>query len=560
MSNESKFQSVPSSDDFKIPFKLEEKSLLNWLADLSHVDGKEACSQTLSLLQALYKSESANKNYLVFLKLINEYLKQYIKHLEHPCWDAGFPLSPEEKTYAEMVVWNYLILGESFFIAADHSNKKNDAVVSLAMALQVLGQAQLHIAAVYSTPGNTFWKQAYQIFSWAEKRKLQHLPIESDELKNLTINTLFARSLIFQVSDTNQFHSKEMRTIFNFLPTVCKDLPITIYPSEQQGMFMLDLKSDTPPHDVKAQTELGSELVRYFSPVLVAAELDRIIQHGDLWSGTLKSINSALFARVAKTLGLQQKRQYERKPESHSLLGVIGFEDIIGFLHKTAKNKVIDPQKIIKKNNSASPDLDVFVGDELSKGGRGMIGGHEDYQLRHKIAINNKPIWEQSKTGDEIPFKKVSLKELKVCDSSANGYSVSWNQEDSKAKIGDLFGIVSEDRKRLEIAIIRRIALNSGNDFRGDFRFGAELLGFESEIVYLVSVENENTGGWAVFIPGIEMLERPDTLIYRVGTFKVGENVHLYRGDKTSLCLLIKELHCTVAISHAEVVFITKAK
>ena len=168
--NESIFRSVPKLGDFKIPFKLEEKSLLNWLADLNHVDGKEACSQTLSLLQTLNKSELASKNYLVFLNLINDYLKQYIKRLDHSCWDAGFPLSLEENTYAEMVVWNYLILGKSFFIAADNSNKKNDTILSLAMALQALGQAQLHIAAVYSTPGNAFWRLAYQIFALAEKR------------------------------------------------------------------------------------------------------------------------------------------------------------------------------------------------------------------------------------------------------------------------------------------------------------------------------------------------------------------------------------------------------
>jgi hypothetical protein len=573
MNNGSKFRAIPPHlGGFKIPFKLEETELLNWLIDLTHCEGREACSQTLSLLQTLNKSELSFKNRLLFLKLINEYLKHYINSLAGSCWDAGFPLSLEENVYAEMVTWNYLLLGQGFFIAADGANKKNDTVLVLGMALQSMGQAQLHIAATYSTPSDGFWSQLYQIFSWAEKRKLQHLPIEEPTFKGLTINTLFARSLIFQVCDTNQFHSRDMRTIFNFLANVCVDLTISVHSGEAQELFMLDLKADNPPLNVKAQIELGSHLVRYFSPVTVAQAIHRIIEQGDVWNGTLKAINNTLFRRVVKTLELKQKRQYDRKKEGYSLLGVIGFEDIIGFLYKATKNALVEPQPTRKeKAKPASPlqKLSLYV-DMPETEGRTMMGRNEDDYLAQKLAAAKQQIWQQNQTSSETPVKKVSLKEIKVFDSSANGYSVSWNQPCTKAKIGDLFGIISEDRKRLEIAIIRRIALSSGNiirrialetgnefinDLSSDFRFGAELLGFESEIVYLAGVKKPNQGTRAVFIPGIELLSRPDTLIYSVGFFNPGEDIYIYRANKILLGSLRKELHSTTNISHVEVAF-----
>jgi hypothetical protein len=551
MNNILKFRETLKSNDFTIPFKLEESALLNWLMELNHHDAKEACIQTLYLLQALNKTELIAKNRIEFLLLIIEYLKQYINRLEGACWDAGFPLTIEENVYAEMVAWNYLALGEAFFTTADRANKKTDAVFSIAMALHSIGQAQLHIAAVYSIPPKGFWHLLYQVFAWAEKRKLQQLKIDREPLKDLTINTLFAKSLIFQVCDTSQFRPRDMRTIFNFLDRVCVNLPIDPFSSEVHGLFMLDLKTDSHPVNIKTQSKLAGDLTRYYSPITVANNLEKILEKGDIWTGTLKSINEALFSRVVKTLGLKQKRLYSRKSENHSLLGVIGFEEITGFLYKATKTPVIQTQQTPPAETPKETGLKIYMDD--FRFGRTTIGKAENYNLEQKLSTTNQQIWEQNKTTADISVKKISLKKVKVLDSSANGYSVSWDQSDTRAKIGDLLGIISGDKKRLEIAIIRRIALNSGNDFTNDFRFGAELLGFESELVYLVHTKNSNIVTWAVFIPGIELLEQTDALIYPVGHFKIGDKFYMHRYSKTSLSLVVKELHSTAAISHVEI-------
>jgi len=559
MSN-SRFRAIPKSEAFTIPFKLEEAALLDWLIKLAHLNGKEACLLTLNLTQALNKKNDLSfKLHISFLKLINRYLKSYIAHLDNPCWDAGFPLAIEERAYAEMITWNYLSLGQGFFIAANNTSKKEDQAYALLMALHVLGQAQLHIAAVYSTPDEGFWRLLYQIFSFAEKRKLLTLHVDKDDFNSTSISALFLRALVFQVCDTNQFRPRDMRTVYDLLDTVCLSLPISKLFSGEKDLFLFDILSDNPPVHVTKQTELVSESARYFSPLQVARNIVLVLKQGDLWSGTLRSINHALFRRVIKTLEQKQKRIYTRRNESRLLLGVIGFEAILGFLYAVSKKK-----------QPATPPVDTTAHSELPAPVQNNLqinavedDGHsdkknfisDDLHLAHKSVVKNK-IWDDNKKSFELPDKKVSLKKITVFDSSANGYSLHWNQVDAKAKVGDIFGIISDDKKRLEIAFIRRIAMSDNNDFR----FGTEVVGFESEIVYLGHIDGHEQGRWAIFIPGIELLNKPDTLIYNIGSFKAGDGVYIYRSDHKKLCVLVRELHSTATISHVEVTYPTAKK
>jgi len=557
MSN-SRFRAIPKSEAFTIPFKLEEAALLDWLIKLAHLNGKEACLLTLNLTQALNKKNDLSfKSHISFLKLINRYLKSYIAHLDNPCWDAGFPLAMEERIYAEMITWNYLSLGQGFFIAANNASKKEDQAFALLMALHVLGQAQLHIAAVYSTPDKGFWTLLYQIFSFAEKRKLLTLHVDKDDFTSTSISALFLRTLVFQVCDTNQFRPRDMRTVYDFLDIVCLSLPISKLFSGEKDLFLFDIFSDNPPVHVTKQTELVSESARYFSPLQVAKNIVLVLKQGDLWSGTLRSINHALFRRVIKTLEQKQKRIYTRRNESRLLLGVIGFEAILGFLYTVSKKHQPLVSAIVKKETMVNSDLpktaqsdlkrDELEDDELPSNKK-FVSNY--LHLAHKSLVESK-IWDDNKKSLELPNKKVSLKKITVFDSSANGYSLHWNQVDAKAKVGDIFGIISDDKKRLEIAFIRRIAMSDSNDFR----FGTEVVGFESEIVYLGHIDGHEQGRWAIFIPGIELLNKPDTLIYNIGSFKAGDGVYMYRSDHKKLCVLVRELHSTATISHVELTY-----
>jgi hypothetical protein len=517
--NNSKFRAIPKNNNFEIPFKLEKKPLLEWLNTLSSTEKKIACLQVLRLLQALNKANISSKKRLTFLTIIADYLKSYINHIEGICWDVGFPLTIDERVYAEVITWNYLLLSQGFFIAAEDTITKQEAAFSLAIALQATRQAQLHIAAVYSLPNDGFWEDIYQMFSVAEKRKL--LDIKIKRLKDITVASIFKKLFIFQACDTNQFRARDMQTIFHFLDKVCDNVIIKSQTDPEFAYFSFDLSADIPPLKLNDEADnVTSVNIRYFSPIIVAHEIYDSLKKGTIWTGTIKSINTTLFLRVIKTLGLGQKRKYTRLNDGHQVLGVIGFEDIVNFLRK---NKPISPENHLvleielKKKEKVTKELKLYIKNKnLTQNNDG---------LSQEILTDS--IW---KTPKPIDIKNVNVKEIHIFDSSAKGYSVYWNDSNTKtkAKIGDVFGIISKDEKRLEIALIRRIAMSEGDNFR----FGAEVIGFESEVVYICHPNDKERYIWAIFIPGIKALRQADTLIFSIGSFKTGDGIFIYKDEQ----------------------------
>lgn len=594
-----KFKAVPENHDFKIHFKLTENQLADWLLALSHLGSKNACLQILYLLQFLNKTKLSTKNRSSFLKISNDYLEQYIKLLKSTCQDVSFPLSEQDQECIEIITWSYLTLAESFFLAADNSTNRDAEVFALYMALQAIAKAQLHIAAVYAEPGNGFWSLAYKIFSQAEKSRLLDLEINETTLKDITINQMVAEILVFYLCDTSQFRPKEMQTIFNFLSKVCNNL--AIYPLKsinfqteilkinyfqalktmtgtfdyllekvsthligREDLFVLCLDKDTPPVNSKNNLTHITPATRFFCPQQVADNIYKRIEIGDVGGGVLKSINTELFTRVAKALEPGQKRKYDRTKENKSVLGVIGFEAVISFLYKIGKKnslQAVKPVEASKNKFSTYEELKAYT-DSLKTKPIAITDEHSDFELSYRFrAPDSTPgnIWHNRNHTVKTPTEKVLLKKMTVLDSSSKGYSVSWDKYgESTAKVGDIFGMISEDKKRLEVALIRRVSINANQDII----CGCEILGFKSEIVYIThtycEIGAEEGGDWAIFIRGSEQLEHSDSIIYNSSHFNAGDMVYLHRNHKITQGLLMTQLHAGGTISHIELKYPNK--
>lgn len=541
------FKATPNTDDVGILFDLEGQSLLEWLIDLSDVDPKQACLSILQTQQALNKKQIKPKKRIPLLNLINEYLKQYISQLKCSCWDAKFPFADAEKEYAEIIAWNYLALGEGYLLATESTLLKSSPMTfSLAMALESMRQAQLHIAVIYCCPNVGFWQCCFRIYAFAEKKKLLELKLE--DFNNITLSNLFVQILAFQLCDTNQYSARDMRTIFNFLEKVSDNVNVHKNPVHDTDHFIFDIDGDNPPINIKMLQKFVSDSVRYFSPTSIAENIEQIILKGELWTGTLKSINEALFHRVAKTLGLAQKRLHSRKKEDHVQLGIVGFENILSFLYKATKKIDIKPIE--------SAALESKRQEISTYGGRLEVMPEKTLAQKRQSKKKVSKIWTSPQNTFSPVDQKVVLKKINIFDSSASGYSVCWDDEDnSKVKVGDIFGILSEDKKRLEIAIIRRVAIMENDKFR----FGAEVVGFKSEIVYITDKNPKNESAmWGILIPSLTP-EYSNSLIYSTSYFSTGDHVNIQRNHQgTSYATLKKELYSTTTIVHTELTHLLK--
>ncbi len=549
MNQTTQFNSIPDTSSFKIPFKLKDKFLLEWLQKISFGKPEAASRNMLRLLRALNGCFLSSTKRADFLEHIKEYLNAAIRQLPNSCWDASFPLSEGEQRYAEIIAWNQMAMAEGFFIAASDTSKKADKARLLAMALQAMRQAQLHIAATYSTPCPGFWKLIHQAFAEAEKKKIQHLEIKNTPLP--TINTLFSRLLIFHVCDSYQYRTRDMLTLFKFLDNCCTNLVIEHNVDSFDNLFMLDLETDDPAINIKRLSELATTSVRYFLPIIVAEEIEYIIKHENPWTGSLKSINNSLFERVIKTLKLDQKRRHKRKDANMDVLGVIGLEEILGFLHRVAEKKIVIETETETEEETPSPEeSSLEMLDEANKTHQFIKGEPENFNLRHKPSSKKKDAWREQKTRFDPAAQKVLMKKITVVDKSATGYSVNWSKANVRAKIGDIFGIISEDKQRLEIAIIRRLAMNSNNYYR----FGAEILGLQSEIVYLRrSTAATVDGVWGILLSSSKEHQRPPSVIYPNSGFAINEDYYLHRSEQISLCSFVREISSTSSFTHMEI-------
>lgn len=591
--NSSIFRDVPAQGDFNIPFKLKENLLLDWLLELSKQQSREACSSILQLIQTLNQTKLPAKTRSSLLKSCHEYFKEYSSRLEGACWDASLPFSAKEHDYAEAVVWNYLTLGEGFFLTAQDSEARTDEMFALYMSCYCLGQAHLYTAAVYKTPSETFWQLSYQVYAWAEKYDLLEATINDSHLKNISLKDMFAQCFIFQSCDTNQFRPRDMRTIFNFLPQVCGNFSVykladIKFQTEvlkiaylqaianslgdlvekladkihiRQDLFVFDLNQNYPPVIFNPTHSLSTPTLRYFTAATVVENLEQIIEKSEIWNGVLKSINRELFSRVIRTLEPGRKRKYARSQVEHTMLGVIGFENILGFLYRVSdKNRAkISPVAPPVPAPKTYQELQQYVEHVHPQMGAINGGFSEVNFIFH--SENERADWAAQNNMEDISHRVVSLKRLAIFDSSARGYSVNWaDDESSKAKIGDIFAIISADRKRLEVAIIRRIAMTGAENYK----FGTQILGLAAELVILAHIDphelrllNNDSyyrkiSDWGIFLPSIEAWEQADSVIYPIGHFQVGDLIYIYKSNKTIKAAIVKELNATATIVHAE--------
>jgi hypothetical protein len=573
------FKAISELAELKIPFKVKEELLVDWLSGISkNNDSREACLLILQLLKEVINTTKFEaKIRFSFLNTIHGHLKKHIHNLSDSCWEASLPISAKEQDYAELVAQNYIALSEGFFIVTQELAKRTDEIFALYMSCYSLGQAQVHIAAIYKSPEPLFWQMVYKVFAWIEKYSLFETKINDNDLKDITLNDMFAQLFIFQSCDTSQFRPRDMLTIYNYLPKVCKG--VSVYKlsdvkfqtevlkipylqavsnrfshssdelakkiNARQDLFVFDINQDLPPVIFNQTYLFTTNSLRYFTATSVVKNLEQIIAKNETWTGVLKSINNELFSRVIKSLEPGRKRKHTRSQTEHSMLGIIGFENIISFLYKAGrKNLLQNTQNLVNQSSSTQS----FVNAEKKSQMGAIDGGFSEADFVVYQSDSDSPVWDK-KVNTDITNRQISLKRLTIFDHSVRGYLLHWaDDENSKAKIGDIFAIISDDKKRLEIAIIRRIAIVSQNNYK----FGTEVLGFESEVVMMTHANNPTIGGWGIFIPAIKALKQKDSIIYPLANFQVGDVICLYKDNKSIKAMIAKELNASVAIVHAE--------
>ncbi len=559
-----KFLAVPTRPLSDRQVDWEPQSLSEWLQQLSGSALDKTCEKICVALQHLNRAPLDGALLKQLLDEFATYLKLYETRIDSLYLESPAMLPEYEQHCVEWLVWSYLSLSDGFFRAAEALPEKGAKALCLYRCLWALSRAYLHVAGVYCSPPDDFWKLLNRGYAAAEQQALSDMPLADDQQQAVSVGQLYKLVLIFELCDLRQYRPREMRKVFEFLSRFSHGLELRsgLDERDDKGLYVINLREDMPPLRLSKRPELkGHSSSRYFAPSPLAKNIFQALQQDRSTGGALATINKSLLTRVIKTLGQAQFRRFQRNADERRFRGIIGFANIRDYLHKEPEKPAAKKPPVPRPGKPYEYDTSKFEivaeGDEvvfqLGDNVRKKFGNNEriDKIIAASGGLSGEiNVWDTKEFGKRAT--DIDINEFVVLNSSAKGYGVAVNSHQARVKVGELFAIVEgAPTAGLELAIIRHIRRLFGDQLY----LGVELIGIAKELVIMQGAGNREKLTNTIFLPAIKALGQPDSVIYSSPEFNAGEFVTVKRGKQEVRCRLNKLLNSTSSLTHAELFY-----
>ncbi len=560
------FKSAPAHSNFQLPFELTGRAFGTWLLSLENSSASEKAHQVFLAIQSINTDNTltVEKKSLLLID-IYQAMPTFLDPLKKSILNSALPLTPEEQSYVEYIVWIYAELANGF---ASCINKKSNAANAQTFfyGLQSLIAAYLHISATYEAPYANFWKQSYLFYGLANNLEIHDLTIKIHDHHSNTISKAFKHLIALYHCDFHQFRPRAMLSISTCIEKYTSLMLLEKKfdkksPAQYSGF---DLNTDTPPSNLTRLKKTKKSAFRFFSGFNAATSINKNTNDEAQGSGILKLINRELIQQASNSLSLQKKRQFTRIIEQKEQYGIMGLASVIQSLRNNSSLQ-INPQKEKTEHFDprvaggwSVPDLElVSAGYESLDVMKNLLN---DSNFKKGNTVQAKKIFraDGKKNTDTSIWNNTpeqvteSIQEslLNISDSSIKGYKIIFNTDNnsSKVQIGDIIGIKHHDT--IEVGIIRRIMQFTEHEIE----LGIKLFALESELAYISLPNHDAIYTWALFLPGIKALNSNDSVVFNDNRFQSGEFITLHRADlKPQTCRLHNLLHLSSAAAHIEI-------
>lgn len=563
----STFASAPLANQTKLPFAVSKTKIEAWLHELPEQDAYSSCKEIFYALQTINSKDLPVKKVALAMEVIGNYLDVFARPIEQKFIDVGFPLNEEESNHLSLLVWTYSELAKGFaFCVSEKQFSAEENAFIIYSGLKYLGNTLLYVSMGYEAPFKGFWKLSYQFYQLAKQLDLLEKNISRNSILLGTINRKFRQILCFYHCGSNQLQPREMKIIYQFLNGYAEQAAIRSKIKQKQASYYLafDISQDHPPARLIDISESEAENIRYFSTINVAKAIFHDIQEQPVGTDILHSVKISLLNIILKSLSMSQSRKFTRVQEDKAEYGLMGFDDSIHFLRNTKSTNSPDKVEITEYDARiagiwSAPNMELLPeGEEMVQKMWNTLKKdiHHDQKINQifttqkNIACNDN-IWSvtmQSKKQDN----SLKLGEFTIKNSSINGYGMMLkNGHQVRTNINDLIGFTNNEDNRIEIGLIRRICKTK----HGGISFGIELMALEAQAICISKQHNHEKTEWALFLPGIKTLNKPDSIMFSSNQFAPGDFICLHQGIEKIYCRLNKLLHKTDDISHVEVYY-----
>jgi hypothetical protein len=558
------FPPCPASDNWPLPFAIDEMEFSNWFNTLANVDDMAKCQQILQVLQTLnntYPPEPKvipGRTRLFFLEKLGSMLVSATTMLTTASsisdLSSGTIPADDEMVRSSISVWCSLELGKAYSLLSQEDWFKDNEYYSihektliLCNGIQAMGKGLLYIFQTYTKPYADFWHTYFQFYRFAQQHRLTDHEFNPDAQ---TIENAFKRVLVFALSNTNQFSPQEMRTIYDLLghySTYAKLLQ-SVPKKKFNGIPSIHLKGNEPPTISDDVSDNHDPDCLYIATVNVASNIleatyDKGAHH--------LPADRLMLLRLAKTLTLNEQRKDSRETIQGNYLGTMGFENIVEFL----RGKEAEKQDFIRAGKSFDPkrpgelrDLNFQISSTEGKGNDAGMD-REAEKLDGKVPPLAFQVIEFTDPSEIWHINQPASHEtnMLLVDKSTKGYGLLWTDDHIKPKVGNIIGIA---HKALTIGLIRWLAQSKET---GMF-MGVELLGTNATTVKVTNPGYPDEEVYAIYLQGREAVKQSASLIFMNKEFQPNEFIFLSKDHKKVRYRQTKQLHLTAFINHAEVV------
>ncbi len=559
-----KFQALQENHSFdqNKTFKWNIASVSNWLQNLS-VDDAEldiSCQQIAYTLQALSNANLNKKNHLAILHSLSEYLKIFEERIDAIYLDSSIPLSKKNEGMVQHLYHCYLAQADNFFIIAE-SNEKENANFIIHGILKLIEAFRI-ASSIYCAPCDQFWPTFWNFFKLIDQTEVSSQMQAHLDHKPTPINLIKA-FLLFSISDFTQFRPREQQTLSKLIIKHACLLAVSIAPpsTETKRAFVVEINQNYPPKDIrikKASKQNGYTYYLDTSELIKSLRLE--LHKANLQVGAFNEAQQQIIKKLLTAVGEKKNRKFQRTEEHSSLTAIVGYLNIENYLRQNlnpdelpqSDDKLEETQQehLSHKVKYEHSEFDLVENDErvvynFNIETRNDSKSRDDTQRIYGLSNRNN-IWNSNKAIQQII--DIELGDFKILNSSIGGYALNFGQYKAKLKIGEVIAFVAINNRKVEIGIIKRISRHT----QDQYHIGVEKLGKAEVIVSLTHQLKPEKQAWAILIPGAQLTNKPDSILFSSSEFNLGDQIIVQSGADKIECRLARYVNQTASAKHAE--------
>ncbi|NOQ64377.1 MAG: hypothetical protein GQ582_07680 [Methyloprofundus sp.] len=565
-----KFKLAPAATNTPLPFKPVERPLKKWLDSLEGLTDIEKAQKILFVIQTLNEIKTVSSTQKIGLfAIIYHFFEQRLKQLKREILSYTLPLSTQQQSNIEHIVWIYSELANSFTTHCGIKKNTHSSAQAIYLGLQALTQAYIYISMIYQQPFAQFWKRSYLLYGLAFQQGLLEKKVSTNEQYIDTINKSFKHLLALYHCGLDQLRPNDIFVVSSCVEKYISNMQMTSTPPQNLAHYSaFNLYSDHPPAPLSRIDKTEKCIIHFFSAYEVAKELFSNAKNEASGTGILKSISHETILQAAKSLSMTQKRKYTRFNDLITKEGIIGFKNIVSELAKSSTLSLPIQQS---QPSPPSPQLGLVTQEEQSIAGMKNKLGHEErnsylskktqtriqqaatiFNANKEVDNTAQTIWQDSNYPQYIDPLPYTAPELNIYDSSINGYKIIVKTCNSTPiKIGEIIGI--KNNSSIETGVVRRISQLTDNKLE----LGIKLLSLKTDLAYIsLDKEEQTIIISALFLPGIKTQKTKDSVIFDNTELHDATLINLYHPDQEAiLCRLSKLLHLSSAATHKELFY-----